>query len=148
MSTTTTKPVVLFLCTGNSARSQMAEALLRARAGDRFTIHSAGLEPKGVHPVTIQVLAELGLPTDAMRSKPSTDFLGKVKITYAVVVCDSAQRSCPKVFPFTFNMLYWPFEDPAAFVGTPEQQLEKFRQVRDQIAERLDQWLVELETTK
>jgi len=137
----TTKPLVLFLCTGNSARSQMAEALLRARAGDRFEVASAGLEPKGVHPLTLRVLAESGIETQGLRSKNSSEFLGKVKVRYAVIVCERANQSCPRIYPFATDTLYWPFEDPAAAEGTESQRLEKFRDIRDQIAARLDQWL-------
>lgn len=141
MSETDKKPLILFLCTGNSARSQMAEALLRARAGDRFEVASAGLDPKGVHPMTIRVLEELGVETASLWSKATTEFLGKVAVRVAIIVCEHANRSCPRVYPFANRTLFWPFEDPAAFVGDETQTLEKFRAVRDAIAERLDLWL-------
>jgi len=142
------KPLVLFLCTANSARSQMAEAILRRRAGHRFEVASAGLEPKQVHPMTLQVLHEAGEPTHGLRSKPTTEFLGKVKVRYAIAVCEKAQPSCPRVFPFAGQMLYWPFEDPAACQGNQRERLEKFREVRDAIAERIDLWLSELGDTQ
>lgn len=138
------KPLVLFLCTGNSARSQMAEALLRARAGDRFEVASAGLEPKGVHPLTLRVLAESGINTRGLRSKNSSEFLGKVKVRYAVIVCERANQSCPRIYPFATETLYWPFEDPAAAEGAEVQRLAKFREARDLIAARLDEWLAEI----
>ncbi|MFN7430404.1 MAG: arsenate reductase ArsC [bacterium] len=146
MDTPSHKPLVLFLCTGNSARSQMAEVILRNRAGDRFEVASAGLEPKGVHPLTLQVLNEAGLPTKGLRSKSSTEFLGKVRVRHAIVVCEKANKSCPSIYPFAANMLYWPFEDPAAFEGIDEERLAKFREVRDLIAARIDEWLYALDT--
>ncbi|MFM9996422.1 MAG: arsenate reductase ArsC [Phycisphaerales bacterium] len=141
MDTPVRKPFVLFLCTGNSARSQMAEALLRAKQGDRVEVASAGLEPKGVHPLTRPVLSEIGIDTSAHHSKPTTEFLGRVRVDYAVVVCDHAQRHCPRLQPFAAHNLFWPFEDPAAFEGDKEQKFEKFREVRDQISARIDEWL-------
>lgn len=147
MEPETKRPVVLFLCTGNSARSQMGEAILRAKAGDRFEAASAGLEPKGVNPLTLRVLEELRVPTDDLRSKPSSQFLGKVAVRYAIIVCEKANQSCPHIYPFATRTLYWPFEDPAAFEGTAEERLEKFRQVRDQITARIDEWLSEVDRT-
>lgn len=137
------KPLVLFLCTGNSARSQMAEAILRARGGDRFEVASAGMEPKGVHPLTPRVLGESRIDTRGLRSKPSTEFLGKVAVHTAVIVCDRANQRCPQIYPFAWRTLYWPFDDPGAFEGTEAERLEKFREVRDEIAARIDQWLDE-----
>jgi len=138
------KPLVLFLCTGNSARSQMAEALLRRRAGDRFEVASAGLEPKGVNPLTLRVLAELGLPTAGMRSKPAAEFIGAVYVNYAIIVCEHANRSCPRMFPFTPVTLYWPIQDPAQFDGPEEERLALFRRVRDELSARIDAWLESL----
>lgn len=135
------KPVVLFLCTGNSARSQMAEAILRAKAGDRFEAASAGMEPKGVNPLTLRALAEVGIDTGGLYSKPSGDFLGKVAVRYAVIVCEKANQHCPRIYPFAAQTVYWPFEDPAAFEGTEEERLAKFREVRDLISARIDEWL-------
>jgi arsenate reductase len=141
--TTDRKPLVLFLCTGNSARSQMAEAILRDRAGDRFEVASAGLEPTGqVHPITIQVLNEAGISTRGLRSKESTEFLGKVSVRIAVIVCERANQSCPRIYPFATETLYWPFEDPAA--AEDPQAIETFRTIRDQIAAKIDAWLKEL----
>ncbi len=135
------RSVVLFLCTGNSARSQMAEAILRARASDRFDAASAGLEPKGVHPLTIRVLSEVGIDTSGLYSKNSSDFLGKVAVRYAIIVCERANQHCPRIYPFAVQTLYWPFEDPATAEGTEEQRLERFREVRDQVTARIDEWL-------
>lgn len=137
------KPRVLFICTGNSCRSQIAEALLRHRGGDRYEADSAGLDPKGVHPRTIQVLDELGIDTNPLHSKHIKEFLGKVAVRYAIVVCDKAQNSCPQVYPFAPHNLFWPFEDPAAFQGNEEETLNEFRRVRDEIDQTIQTWLRE-----
>ena len=126
---------VLFLCTGNSARSQMAEALLRHYGGGRFAVCSAGTEPKGVHPLTVRVLAELGLPTDGLVSKSLDRYLDQ-PWDYVITVCDRAAESCP-VFPGAATRLHWSFPDPAAVPGSPEARLAAFRAVRDAIAERV-----------
>ncbi len=133
---------VLFLCTGNSARSIMAEALLRHYAPDRFEVDSAGLEPKGINPYTIRVMNEIGLDVSGGRSKDVVEFLSKVHVSYVITVCSNAEERCP-IFPFTTQRLHWPFEDPAAFQGTDEEKLAKFREVRDRIDQRLRAWLSE-----
>ncbi|MBL8056232.1 MAG: arsenate reductase ArsC [Anaerolineales bacterium] len=139
------KTKVLFLCTGNSARSQLGEALLRHRAGDRFEVHSAGLEPKGVNPYTLRVLAELGLDASGQTSKPLSQYLGRVHFGYVIIVCADADEKCPAVFPGMGQRLRWPFEDPAAAEGPDEVRLAKFRAIRDQIDQRLQGWLAELD---
>lgn len=133
---------VLFLCTGNSARSIMAEALLRYYAPDRFEVYSAGLEPKGINPYTIRVMREIGLDVSGGRSKDVMEFLGKVHMGYVITVCSNAEEHCP-IFPFSTQRLHWPFEDPAAWAGTDEEKLAKFREVRDLIDQRLQAWLRE-----
>lgn len=143
-----TTPTVLFLCTANSARSQMAEVLLRRLAPERFMVHSAGLRPTEVHPLTHQVLRELGLDTTHLRSKGVNEFLGKVTVNYAIIVCEKAAESCPRIYPFALNTLYWPFEDPAGFDGTRGDQLSRFRETRDGIDARLHDWLSELEAAE
>lgn len=138
------KPVVLFLCTGNSARSQMAEALLRHHASNRFDAHSAGLQPKSaVHPFALQALEEIGVSTSGLRPKPSRDYLGKVAVAHAIIVCSRVNDSCPIVFPFALRTHYWPFEDPAEWNGSDTEQLEKFREIRDAIDARLQDWIQE-----
>lgn len=137
------RPVVLFLCTGNSARSQMAEAFLKKYAGDRLEVHSAGLEPCGIHPLTIHVMNEVEISLDDHHSKPVGDYLGKLSVRYAIVVCDQAEKACPKIWPFTEQRLFWPFENPAAFEGTEAERLAKFREVRNQIDEQIKRWLAE-----
>lgn len=122
----------------------MAEALLRHHAGDRFDVASAGLEPKPIDPMTLDVLEEAGLDTSGLRSKGTQEFLGKASVRYAVVVCDAAQTDCPRFFPFAGENLSWPFDDPATFIGPPDERRAKFRAVRDRIDERIRRWLDEL----
>lgn len=137
------KPRVLFICTGNSCRSQMAEALLRHHAGDRYEAASAGLEPKGIHPLTLIVLQEIGVDTKALQSKDIKTFLGKIPVRYAIIVCDKAKNSCPQVYPFAPQNLFWPFDDPAAFRGNEEDTVNEFRRIRDQIDQKIRSWLRE-----
>lgn len=135
------KPNVLILCTHNSARSQMAEALMRRRAGDRLHVYSAGTEATRVHPLAIRACAEVGLDLSGHRSKVLTEFLGRLHVTTLITVCDNAARSCPTVWPGVAQRLHWPFPDPSAVAGSEEQQLQAFRDVRDQIDARIQQWL-------
>jgi arsenate reductase (thioredoxin) len=137
------KSRVIFLCTGNSARSQMAEAFLRKYAGNYFEVFSAGLEPKPIHPLTIQVMREIGMDISGQRSKSLNEYLGKLLFEYLITVCDDADQNCPTILVGVRNRLHWSFEDPAKFVGTDEQKLAKFRQVRDLIETRLKDWLNE-----
>ena len=139
---------VLFLCTGNSARSQMAEAFLRKYAGDRFEAHSAGLEPKHIHPLAIQVMREKGIDISNQASKGVDTYLGKALFQYLVTVCDDAEKNCPTVWPGVNQRMHWSFEDPAAFEGTDEEKLAKFREIRDRIEQRLKAWLEEQGVTK
>ena len=138
---------VLFLCTGNSARSQMAEAFLRKYAGDSFEAHSAGLEPKGVNPFTIQVMKEAGIDISGQSSKGVDTYLGKVLFQYLITVCDDAEKNCPSTWPGVSQRMHWSFEAPAAFEGTDEEKLEKFREIRDQIEQRAKTWIEEQGTT-
>ena len=131
---------VLFLCTGNSARSQMAEALLTKLADDKFDVFSAGLEPKDVHPMTIRALDEIGIDWSKARSKTLTEYLGKIHFGYLITVCSRAEEKCP-IFPGMGQRLHWPFDDPAAFKGSEEEQLAAFRTVRDQIEVKIMAWL-------
>ncbi len=136
---------VLILCTRNSARSQMAEALLRKYAGDRFDVYSAGLNPDRIHPLVEPVMREIGIDISGQRSKSVQEYLGKISAHYLIVVCEHAEQNCPKVFPGLGERLYWPFDDPAAVDGTGEERLAAFRRVRDEIATRLREWLDELD---
>lgn len=138
------RQAVLFLCTGNSARSQMAEALLRHYASDRFEAFSAGLRPKPIDPRTHHVMHEIGIDTSGQRSKGIAEFLGKLTVHYAIIVCESADPNCPHLYPFALQVLHWPFDDPAASAGPEQEQLEHFRAVRNQIGSRIRAWLREV----
>lgn len=132
---------VLFLCTGNSCRSQMAEAFLRLYGSDQFEAFSAGLQPTEINPFTYKVMAELGLDLAGQRSKGVDEFLGKELFQYLITVCDDADKNCPTVWPGVSQRLHWSFEDPAKFEGSEEERLAKFRAVRDQIQHRVQEWL-------
>ncbi len=131
---------VLFVCTGNSARSVMAEALLRQHGGGRFEVFSAGTEPKGINPLTLRVLADAGIDASGARSKSVNEFLGQ-SFDYVVTVCDQARQSCP-IFPGVHESLHWGYEDPAEATGTEEERLAVFRRVFIQMAERVKQFAI------
>ena len=128
---------VLFLCTGNSARSQMAEGYLKQAAGDRFVPLSAGIEPKGLNPLAVEAMREIGIDISGQKSKDVRDFLGQ-PIPYVVTVCENAREKCP-IFPGTYKFLHWGFEDPAAATGTHDEKLAVFRRVRDEIIEKINE---------
>ena len=134
---------VLFLCTHNAARSQMAEALLHHIAGDRFEVSSAGLEPTEVHPLTRDVLSERGIDASMLRAKGIREFIGQVRGDYAIVVCEPTEVSCPRVFPFALQTLRWPFPDPGSVAGTLDTQRAAFRRVRDAIERKVQMWVRE-----
>lgn len=138
------KPNILILCSGNAARSQMAEAFLTRAAGDRFNVFSAGFAPTALHPLTRQVMAEKGYDLAGQYAKDVNEFLGKKNFRYLIVVCERAEANCPSTFPGVLQRYYWPFEDPAAVQGSETDKLAKFRQVRDQIEARLQEWLQEI----
>jgi arsenate reductase (thioredoxin) len=133
---------VLFLCTGNSARSQMAESFLRKHGGEQFEVYSAGLEPKGMNPFTVKVMQEVGIDISDQKSKGVEEYLGKVLFQYLVTVCDDAEKNCPSTWPGISKREHWSFEDPAAFEGTNKEKLAKFREVRNQIEARIKDWVV------
>jgi len=135
------KPKILFLCTTNSARSQMAEAFLKKYGADKFEAYSAGLEPKGIHPYAEQVMKEIGIPLTGQYSKSFREYMGKVHFAYLITVCTEAEKNCPTTFPGIGQRLHWPFEDPAAFSGSEDEKIRKFREVRDKIGEHLREWL-------
>ncbi len=139
------KKKVLFVCVHNSARSQMAEALLKHIAGDRFEVESAGLEPGKLNPLAIGVMQEMGIDISENKTKSVFDFYKEGKrYDYVITVCDESQaQKCP-VFPGTAVMrrIHWGFDDPAGFQGSWEEKLEKTRQVRDRIKKQIEQWLI------
>jgi arsenate reductase (thioredoxin) len=131
---------VLFLCTHNSARSQMAEGLLRHLAGDRFEAYSAGTEATHVRPLAIRAMDEIGIDISGQESKTLNRYLGE-PFDYVITVCDEANEACP-FFPGAKNRLHWSFEDPAQATGSEEERLGVFRTARDKIRERIEQELV------
>lgn len=135
---------VLFLCTHNSSRSQMAEGLLNARAGGRYVASSAGTHPRVIHPLAIRAMAELGIDISeeaGHRAKSLTEFTGH-PFDLVVTVCDDAAEECP-FFPGARRQVHWGFPDPSAATGSEEQRLAVFRQIRDAIADRIDRFLAE-----
>jgi len=133
------KPRVLILCTGNSARSQMAEGLLRHLGGARYDVFSAGTKPVGVNPLAIEVLREKGIDIASQRSKSVAEFSGQ-PFAMVITVCDHAAEQCP-VFPEATKRLHWSLPDPAAFSGTAQERLTAFRRVRDELERRISSFL-------
>jgi arsenate reductase len=131
----TDKKRVLILCTGNSARSQMAEGLLRRMAGDRFEVESAGVEPSRVRPEAVEAMREVGVDISGQRSKSVDEFAGR-EFDYVITVCDNARERCP-VFPGKTERIHWSFDDPAAAGGDEAARLSVFRRVRNEIENRL-----------
>lgn len=131
---------VLFVCTGNSARSIMGETLLRHHGGADFEVYSAGTAPKGVNPLTVRVLGEIGIDASPARSKSVDEFLGQT-FDYVITVCDQARQACP-VFPGSQRSLHWGYEDPAAAGGSEEERLNAFRSVCTQMSARIAEFAV------
>jgi arsenate reductase len=135
-----TDPIrVLFLCTGNSARSQMAEGLLRALGGADFEVYSAGTDPQGLNPLAVEAMRESGIDISRQESKSLDRFLGRA-FDYVITVCDRARDRCP-TFPGDNERIHWGFDDPAAATGARDEQLAQFRRVRNEISERLRIWV-------
>lgn len=130
---------VLFVCTANSARSILAEALLRARGGFDFEVHSAGTEPKGIHPLTLRVLTEAGIPTAGLRSTSVDEYRGQ-RFDYVITVCDRARQVCP-VFPGEHTSLHWDYEDPAAVEGSEVDRLAAFRETLLAMDEQIERFV-------
>lgn len=126
---------LLFVCTGNSARSQFAEAILRRLGGSDFQVSSAGTHPGVVNPLTVRALAEIGIDWSGARSKSVTEFLDQ-SFDYVITVCDQAREACP-VFPGPHESIHWGFDDPAAAVGTDEERMKVFRRVLGEINLRI-----------
>ena len=136
------QPMVLILCTGNSCRSHLAEGILRAAAGDLFTVASAGSKPAGgVHPLAIRAMAEIGIDISAHTSKHLNEFL-TAKVETVITVCGNADQACP-IFPGQVNRHHWPFDDPAHATGTEDEKLAVFRRVRDEIRARFEAYAAE-----
>jgi arsenate reductase len=133
---------VLFLGVSNSCRSQMAEALLRRYAAERFEVHSAGLKPAAIHPLTYRVMNELGMDLSGHRPKGVREFFRtNFSPRFAIILGEEGEPDCPKLFPGALQVLRWPFEDPGRAVGNEAELLEVFRRVRDGIDQQIRQWL-------
>jgi arsenate reductase len=117
----------------------MAEAFLKKFGGDKFEAHSAGFEPKPIHPQTELVMEEIGIPLTGQYSKNFREYMGKVHFAYLITVCAEAEKNCPTTFPGIGQRVYWAFEDPAAFEGSEEEKIAKYREVRDKIGQK--KWL-------
>ncbi len=140
------QPRVLFLCSQNTARSQMAEGFLESMAGDELEVMSAGTEPgQAVHPLAVEVMREIGIDISDKTPKGLETYLGKELIQWVIIVCQKAADTCPRIWPGLLDerRLVWAFEDPAAAEGTEEEKRVAFRRVRDEIKARLETWLRE-----
>jgi arsenate reductase (thioredoxin) len=137
------KQKVVFLCTQNSARSQMAEGFLRHLAGDRFEVYSAGIDPTDeIHPCAVEAMSEVGIDISEQHPKGLRSYLGKMGFNYLIIVCARAEERCPKTFPGVGTAFSWLFEDPRRDEEIPyDSMLERFREVRDQIELKIRNWL-------
>jgi arsenate reductase len=136
-----TRERVLFLCTHNSARSQMAEGFLRELAGDRFEVESAGTEQTRVNPLSVRAMEEVGIDLGGHRSKTLDPFLDQ-PWDYVITVCDGANERCP-IFPRSARRLHWSFPDPSRATGNDDERLAVFRRIRDEISTRIEAWLAQ-----
>jgi arsenate reductase len=136
------KQKVLFLCTQNSARSQMAEALLREHGGDRFEVYSAGCRVADeTHPYAVEAMEEVGIDISDQYPKGLRTYMGKMGFNYSIIVCARAERNCPKTFPGVGTRLVWIFDDPRGEDVPEEEMLNKFREIRDEIEQKILDWL-------
>jgi len=138
-------PRVLFVCVHNGGRSQMCEALLEQYAGDRLHAQSAGLEPGELNPLAVEAMAEIGIDISQNKTKSVFDvWKSGEAFQYVIAVCDAeSAEKCP-IFPGVTRRLHWPFHDPSKVTGTYEQKLQKLREIRDQIASKIQDWLASL----
>jgi arsenate reductase (thioredoxin) len=132
---------VLFLCNRNSARSQMAEGLLRHMASDRFEAYSAGIEPDRLQPLAVKAMQEIGVDISGQRSKGLREYMGQIHFSYLITVCSEAEKKCPTTFPGMGKRLFWDVADPVAATGSEEERLAAFRVARDDLSVRLENWL-------
>lgn len=133
------KKRILFLCTGNSCRSQMAEGFLKHLWGDKFEAYSAGVNPTRINPLSIKAMQEVGIDISTQKSKSVKEFLGQ-QFDYVITVCDNAKQTCP-IFPGKCEKMHWNLEDPALAQGTEEEKLAIFRKVRNEIKRKIESWL-------
>lgn len=134
---------VIFVCTHNSARSIMAEALLRHEAGDSFSVYSGGLEPRTVHPLALKALREVGVSVDRLSSKHLLELIDKVRPDYLITVCSQSEQDCAVIWPGRTERLHWSFEDPLAVRGPERAVFEAFRRSRNQIDAAISHWLLQ-----
>jgi arsenate reductase (thioredoxin) len=138
------KPMILVLCTGNSARSQMAEGFLRKFQGESFDVASAGTDPKPqVHPLAVRAMQEIGIDISDQKPKDLKAYLGRAPVRHILIVCDRANQSCPRGWPGAFTRTFMPFDDPAAATGSEAEKLAVFRRVRDEISRATQTWVPE-----
>lgn len=138
------KKRVLFVCEHNSARSQMAEALLKEMAGDKFEVESAGLEPGKLNPLAVEAMKKVGIDISQNKTKSVLDFYKQGKrYNYVITVCDESQSGKCPIFPGVKQQLHWAFVDPASIQGSWEEQLAKTRTIREQIRHKIKEWLQE-----
>lgn len=133
---------VLFVCSHNSSRSQMAEGWLRHLAGDRFEIASAGVETGTVNPLAVEAMAEVGIDISHHKAEGIKDYLGRWPVFYLIIVCDKAAQTCPRIWPGSRERIHWFFDDPAAVQGTHDEKMAAFRRVRDEIRATIELWKV------
>ena len=140
------KPRILFVCVHNSARSQMAEALLKSLAPDRFDAESGGLEPGTLNPLAVEAMRELGIDISDNRTKKVFEFIRQGTLfAYVITVCDETSAEACPIFPGVTKRLHWSFDDPSSFTGTHEERLAKTRDVRDRIKAKLEEWLEQVD---
>ena len=139
---------VLFVCTHNSARSQMAEGWLRHLAGDRFEVASTGVDPGTLNPLAVEAMAEVGIDISHHKCEGIKEYLGKWAVYYLIIVCDQAATTCPRIWPGSRERLHWFFDDPASVQGTHEEKMQVFRRVRDEIRAKIEEWLASLPLDK
>ena len=140
-----TKQRVMFICIHNSGRSQMGEAFLRQIAGDKFEVHSAGIEAGKLNPLVVKAMEEVGISMDGHYSKKAQDYVDKGEVfDYVITVCDETNAERCPLFPGKHTRIHWGFPDPSAITGTDEEKLAGIRPIRDQIKKTLEAWLAEL----
>jgi arsenate reductase len=119
----------------------MAEAFVKKHGGDRYDAYSAGTNPKGINPYAERVMAEVGISLSGQFAKHVKEYMGKILFAYVITLCDEAEKNCPTIFPGVAQILHWSFEDPAAFLGSDDEKLARFREVRNQIERMIKGWL-------
>ncbi len=134
---------VLFVCTHNSARSQMAHGWLKHLGADQFRVYSAGVKPGTLHPMAVKAMAEVGIDIADHVAEGIDKYLGHIPIYHLITVCDKAGQSCPRVWPGAPKREHWSFDDPSSATGSDEQKLDMFRQVRDEIRKKIEAWIAE-----